>query len=100
MKHKEKQKEILKAIEIWRKKKKDSKEKQRFNDFAFAWCNFGTYEQKAKEHKEEVLKGCGKDIYTGVPPRIYDCSRPCGSDPKQLCEDCQKIINKYKEIGI
>ena len=34
--------------------------------------------------------GCGKDIPTGLPPRIWDCSRPCGSDPSQLCDDCLK----------
>ena len=38
------------------------------------------------------MVGCGKDIPTGVPPRILDCTRPCGSDPNQLCDECQDAL--------
>ena len=38
---------------------------------------------------KENSRGCGKDIPTGVPPFIWSCTRPCGSDPNQLCKKCQ-----------
>ena len=45
-------------------------------------------------NKEKIKKGCGKDIPTGLPPRIWDATRPCGSDPKQLCDECKKENDK------
>ncbi len=43
------------------------------------------------------MVGCGKSIPTGVYPRIWDCTRPCGSDPKQLCDECnaEKLKTKF-----
>ncbi len=42
-------------------------------------------------------KGCGKPIFTGVPPFKMSCSRPCGSDPNQLCDDCRKPERNVEE---
>ncbi len=47
----------------------------------------------------EEKKGCGKDIPTGVPPRIWDCTRPCGSDPKQLCPECTQLHSNKSEAN-
>jgi len=44
----------------------------------------------------ETKVGCGKSIPTGLMG--WDCSRPCGSDPKQLCGECIKKRDS-KRVG-
>ncbi len=47
------------------------------------------YRKDTEVAKDEV-KGCGKDMPTGVPPNIWDCTKPCGSGG-YLCEKCQSV---------
>ncbi len=58
----------------------------------------GVCEDCRKLEKSEP-KGCGKEIFTGVPPFKQSCSRPCGSDPKQLCDECRKRENHEGDSG-
>lgn len=52
--------------------------------------------KRAEESMKQKLNiinskvGCGKDIPTGLPGIEWSCTRPCGSDPKQLCKECVK----------
>ena len=52
--------------------------------------------QKAKAHKKEVMKGCGK--------QYHDRGLVCNCGDKiygiDLCPTCQAIIDKYSENGI
>ncbi len=47
--------------------------------------------EKDTSREKSETKGCGKPIPTGVPPFKPLSSRPCGSDPKQLCDECKKL---------
>ena len=60
----------------------------------FHWECFECNHEWLGDYKGKEKAGCGKDIPTGIPPRIWDCTRTCGSDPKQLCEECKSKINQ------
>lgn len=46
----------------------------------------------------KIKKGCGKPIPIGIPPRIWDCTKPCGSGG-YLCKECQDVLLKDKDVS-
>lgn len=59
-------------------------------------------EQKAKEHKEEVLKGCGSvTCEKGVrhPSVGYKCIK-ISDKIFNYCPSCQEVLNKYDKYEV
>jgi hypothetical protein len=62
--------------------------------------------QKATEHKIEVEKnGCGekfKSVYQGdvICERKYHNNHDIGDEVSFICPACQKVLDKYTEMGI
>ena len=84
--HEEKQNKILKEL------KELENQQSRKNHV----INIFNIKGRANAHKNEVLKGCGKRL--GARQRKVRDSLWCNK--YQLCPSCQKVLDKYKEMGI
>lgn len=96
MNHKQKQQKIIKPFNIF-KEYLDTHKNSLITRDLISDCK-----QQAKEHKQEVLKGCGKINCTkGIrhPSIGYKCIKISNS-LFNYCKDCEEVLNGYTEIGI
>ena len=107
MNHKEKQQKIW---EEFNKLKTNEKEREvTYDDGVNLKVEYNPkyrkIKEKAKVHKEEVMKGCGGEFYVVGYSSEFTCGKGLdiyddNSKEINLCPLCQAIIDKYSEAGI